>query len=91
MLRRDFSATSGPLNFAAGETTKTVTVQVNGDELDEINETYFLNLAAPTNATIADGQGIGTITDDDGIPELSIIDHVVTEQVSTGSRPSRST
>ena len=49
-----------------------------------MNETFFLNLAAPTNATLADGQGLGTITDDDDIPELSIIDHVVTEGVSTG-------
>ena len=43
---------------------------VNGDLLDEANETYFVNLTNPTNATIADGQGLGTITDDDPLPAL---------------------
>ena len=43
----DYLATSGTLNFAAGETSKQVTVLVNGDLLDEANETYALNL---TNA-----------------------------------------
>ena len=52
-------------HLPAGETTKTVTVTVNGDTLDEANETYFVNLSNPSNATIADGQGLGTITDDD--------------------------
>ena len=41
---------------------KTVTVLVNGDLLDEANETFFVNLTNPGNATIADGQGVGTIT-----------------------------
>ena len=79
------------LNLLAGETTKTITVTVNGDELNELNETYFVNLTAPTNATLADGQGLGTITDDDGTPELSIIDHIVVGGLRTGSPPSRST
>ena len=43
-------------------------VTVNGDLLDEANETYFVNLSSPVNATIADGQGQGTITDDDPLP-----------------------
>ena len=33
--------------------------------LDEPDETFFVNLSNPSNATIADGQGLGTITDDD--------------------------
>jgi|GEM_PF-3417955 len=41
------------------------------------NETFFVNLSAPTNATIADGQGIGTILDDE--PRMSINDVTVTE------------
>ena len=52
---------------------------VNGDLLDEANETYFVNLTNPTNATIADGQGLGTITDDDPMPALSIGDVTVIE------------
>ena len=60
-------------------TTQTVTVQVQGDLLDEIDETFFVNLTSPTNATILDGQGIGTITDDDDAPTISINDVTVTE------------
>ena len=58
------------LTFAAGQTTQqTFTVPVVGDLLDEANETFFVNLSSPGNATIADGQGIGTITDDDAAPD----------------------
>ncbi len=75
----DYAAASGTLNFAAGETTKSVTVNVNGDTLDEINETYNLNLSNPSNATLGDNVGLGTITDDDPLPALSVNDIAVTE------------
>ena len=75
----DYLATSGTLTFAAGETTKQVTVIVNGDLLDESNETFALNLSNPSNATIVDAQGIGTITDDDTLPALSVNNVTVTE------------
>jgi len=39
-------------------------VKVNGDTLDEPDETFFLNLRDPTNAAILDSQGQGTITDE---------------------------
>jgi hypothetical protein len=45
---------------------------VNGDTLVENNETFFVNLSNPTNgSTISDGQGLGTINNDD-IPLLVI-------------------
>ena len=79
------------LAFAAGETTKTVTVDVHGDVLDEFDETYTLALSNATNATIADNLGLGTITDDDALPTLSIDDVTVAEGNSARSRrPSRS-
>jgi hypothetical protein len=53
------------LPFAPGVTTQTISVLVKGDTVSEENETFFLNLSAPVNATIADGQGLGTIEDDD--------------------------
>ncbi len=68
----DYQAKSGTLTFAPGETSKTITVLVNGDRLAEPNETFFVNLSSPTNATIADGQGMGTILDDE--PRISISD-----------------
>jgi hypothetical protein len=51
-----------------------VTVQVCGDTTFETNETFFVNLSNPSNATISDGQGLGTITNDDAKPSLSIND-----------------
>lgn len=78
----DYQATSGTLTFAPGDTSKTFTVLVNGDRLAEPNETFVINLSSPINATIADGQGVGTIVDDE--PRISIGDKTVTEG-NTGS------
>jgi len=68
----DYQAARGTLTFAPGETTKTVTVSVNGDRLAEPNETFLVNLSAATNAIILDGRALGTIVDDE--PRLSISD-----------------
>ncbi len=75
----DYAANSGTLTFTAGVTTQNVSVIVNGDTIDEANETFTVTLSAPVNVTIADGSGLGTITDDDGAPQLSIADIAVTE------------
>jgi hypothetical protein len=62
----DYLGATGTLGFAPGQTSKTVTVLVRGDLLDELNERFFLNLsAAGGGATIADAQGAATIIDDD--------------------------
>ena len=61
----DYVATSGTLTFAPGETTKTITIQVKGDNKKETNETFFLNVSAALNAVLADSQGLGTILNDD--------------------------
>jgi large repetitive protein len=61
----DYTSASGTLNFTPGQTTRTITVQVNGDTVPEANETFFVNLSGEVNATIADNQGVGTITNDD--------------------------
>ena len=66
----DYQAGSGTLTFVPGETSKTITVLVNGDRFGEANETFFVNLSSPTNATVANGQAVGTIVDDE--PRLSI-------------------
>src|SRR5439155_1758808 len=67
------------LTFAPGETIKIVTVAVNGDTLAEANETFFVNLTAAINATLADNQGLGTIRNDDLAPTMSINDVEVSE------------
>jgi hypothetical protein len=66
-----------PLIFNAGETSKTITVVVNGDTKVESNETFFINLsnlnANGRNVTIADNQGQGTIANDDVIlPSITL-------------------
>jgi hypothetical protein len=61
----DYQAASGTLTIPAGQTTGTITVLVKGDRLGEPNETFFVNVSNPTNAIIADGQGVGTILDDE--------------------------
>ena len=66
----DYTTTSGTLTFAAGEVTKTVTVDVAGDTTYEPGETFTVNLSNPVGALskIIDAQGIGTITNDDKAP-----------------------
>jgi sugar lactone lactonase YvrE len=61
----DYTATSGTLTFAPGQTTRTVLVPLRNDSIAEPAETFTLNLSSPVGATIADGQGVGTIRDDD--------------------------
>jgi hypothetical protein len=70
------------LTFNPGETSKTITVAVNGDNQVELNETFFLNLsnlqANGSNVTLADNQGQGTINNDDSA-SIAITDVTVTE------------
>jgi hypothetical protein len=63
----DYAAiASTQLTFLPGETTKPVSVTVNGDTTVEPDETFTVNLSGATNANIGDSQGVGTITNDDG-------------------------
>ncbi|MET3845241.1 aspartate 1-decarboxylase [Bradyrhizobium sp. OAE829] len=62
----DYLANTGSVHFDAGVNTQTISIVVNGDTKVEANETFSVNLSAATNgATIADGQGVGTIVNDD--------------------------
>ncbi len=63
----------------AASSTYRFTVQVNGDTLNEAAETFVVNVTNLTGATLGDGQGLGTITNDDALPTLSINDVSVTE------------
>jgi len=55
----DYAPTNGTLTFGAGETSKTVTVRVYGGGSGDTN--FYVRLSNPVNASIADGEGIGTI------------------------------
>jgi hypothetical protein len=68
-----------------GTTSYVVDVAVRGDRTREANETFLVNLTGVVDATIADGQGQGTIQNDDGggrpskPPKLKISDAAVRE------------
>jgi hypothetical protein len=73
----DYAPAAGTLTFAPGESSKPVAVTVYGDLDWESDETFTVNLSAPTNATIADSAGTGTIQNDDsggGNCETSLVD-----------------
>jgi Calx-beta domain/FG-GAP-like repeat len=75
----DYTSASGTLTFLPGETTKPVAVAVQGDTRNELSETFFVRLTGATNATLSDAEGLGTITDDDPLPALSVADTTVAE------------
>jgi hypothetical protein len=61
-------------------TSATINIVVNGDTIFEPTETFNLVLSTPTvGYTIADGTGVGTITNDDQVRLLTINDVSVTE------------
>lgn len=63
---RDFvPIASGLLEFGSGEVSKTIPVTIKGDRTRESSETFIVRLSAPVNATLARGEAIVTITDDD--------------------------
>lgn len=63
----DFVSSSGTLTFAAGETSKTISVAVRDDAVVEADETLFVSLSRASGASIVSGTGTGTILDDDGV------------------------
>ena len=63
--RCHYDSESGTLGFPEGETERSVVVDVRGDTDFEADETFFLRLTGAAGASIADGQGIGTILNDD--------------------------
>ena len=76
----DYTSASGTLTFAAGDTSKTISVRTTDDTSDESNETFTVQLSGATGATISDASATGTINDNDNtVPSLSIADASATE------------
>jgi CSLREA domain-containing protein len=63
----DYVPVGGTITFAPGSVQQTVTVFVNGDTQVEPNETFFVQLSNPINATLGKSKGTGTIVNDDGV------------------------
>jgi hypothetical protein len=74
----DYNAVSGTVTFAAGTTSQSIVVNTLGDATDEDNETLHVLLSAPSGAAIVDGDGLGTIVDNE-TSSLSVNDVSVTE------------
>ena len=70
----DYEAASGTLTFQAGTVLRTIPVSPKDDDRAEPTETFVVKLSSPVGATLADAEGIGTITDNDDPPEVSIGD-----------------
>ncbi|MCI0640573.1 MAG: carboxypeptidase regulatory-like domain-containing protein [Gemmataceae bacterium] len=80
----DYGAVGGPITFMpGGPLTQTISVPVYGDHNCEADETFFVNLSNVVNATVTDGQGKGTIEDDDTLWATTVIDY--SSQWSAGS------
>ena len=67
---QDYSAQNGTLNFAAGESNKTIVVSIFNDNLTEGDETVILTLSNPSGGVAIGNQGSATliIADDDALP-----------------------
>jgi subtilisin family serine protease len=78
----DYTGVSGSLNFAPGETSKTISVSIRNDTTIESNEIFFLNLSSAVGAGILDVQGIGTIIDDDGGAQIQSASEPSTDLLS---------
>ena len=82
----DYAAAARDLTFAPGETTKQVSVQVNGDTDVEPDEQFLVNLSAASGARLVGPQGTGTVTNDDApppTPTLSVVKEVVNDDGGT--------
>lgn len=71
VAHQDYHPISGTLTFTPGETVQTVSVLVVGDTAVETDETFYLNLSNPTNATLLRQQAVGTILNNDSETEIN--------------------
>lgn len=80
----DYAAVQGELIFDPGQTSKQVTVFVVGDFNNEPTETFTVLLSSPGGASIGDGEGLGTIVNDDlgGAFRFTSADYSVSESGS---------
>lgn len=81
----DYTAVSGSATIAALTTSTTVVVNIADDQVDELIETFELNLYnASVGALIGDPLGIGSITDND-VAGVTIVESGGTTDVTEGS------
>ena len=87
----DYLAAAGQLVFAAGQSSRTISVDILGDTAAEANEDFFVSLSGNTGGAIIDGTGRGVITDDDAPAAPNVLERRIAsggddvEEKSTGS------
>ena len=78
----DFTAISSAATLSLTSSTGSITISTTEDTTDENDETFTVTLSGPTNATLSDSIGEGTIRDDDEPPTVSITDVSASESES---------
>ncbi|MFN8346830.1 MAG: Calx-beta domain-containing protein [Spirosomataceae bacterium] len=82
----DYATQSGTLTFAIGDASEDITIVINGDNVVELNETFFVNLSNASNGNIADAQGVGTITNDDQATFSFSVSNVFQNEGNSGTQ-----
>lgn len=75
----DYSALSGTITFAPGQTVDTIRVLISGDREVEPDEYFIVQLTNPLNGTITTSRAIGTIRNDDSYPSVAITNYNIKE------------
>jgi len=83
----DYTATSGTLTFAPGETSKLITIALTGDTTKESNETFTINLTNAVNAELPTSPFTATIANDDDVPTVEVIAPSSQNEGNSGSTP----
>jgi chitinase len=81
----DFAPARGTLTFGPNATRQPVTVEVCGDRVREGDERFSLLLSSASGASIADGEAIAVIRDNEPVPSAAITDTVGVVEPSSGS------
>jgi len=76
---------TGTVSFLSGETSATITLDVQGDPDAEGDDGFTVTLSNPSTGTIADGTAIGTIVNDDGAPSLITVNDVTVTEGNSGT------
>jgi hypothetical protein len=86
----DYAAVNNTWNIPAGTLSADIYVGISGENIYEPDENFFLNITEPVNVTIGDGQGKGTIVNDDPIPTLNLFSGNIAEG-DTGTKSAQIT
>ena len=82
----DYTSVTGTLTWLSGTNGDvTTTISITNDILDELDETFYVNLENPVNTNISDDQATFTITDNDPPPEFFVEDATTAENAGTVS------